>query len=141
MSPWRPSVRTYVRLCVGAEKYALLVENVLEVVARGPVTVLPGTPAEVLGVRGLRGQILPVINLGLLLGGPGVASQAHLVVAEVGARKAGLAVDEVNDVASLPEPTEETDSNLLQGGLLDGDDLVGVIDVRAVFDAVEQACL
>ncbi len=105
----------------------------------GTVTVLPGAPAEVLGLRGLRGQILPVIDLGLLLGNPGKASPTHLVVAEAGARRAGFAVDQVNDVASLPEPTEETDSKLLRGGLLDGDELVGVIDVPAIFDVLEQA--
>lgn len=139
MSAWRPPVRTYVRLRVAAEEYAIPVENVLEVAAMGTVTVLPGAPTQVLGVRGLRGQILPVIDLGLLLGNPGAARPTYLVVAEAGVRKAGFAVDEVNDVGSLPEPTEETDSNLLRGGLLDGDSLVGVIDVPAVFDALEQA--
>jgi purine-binding chemotaxis protein CheW len=114
------------------------VENVLEVAAIGKVTVVPGSPAEVLGVRSLRGQILPVIDLGVLLGRAG-AAPAHLLVAEAGARKAGFAVDEVSDVGSLPEPTEETESDLLRGGLLHGDDLVGVIDVTAVFDALERA--
>jgi purine-binding chemotaxis protein CheW len=132
-------VRTYVRLRVAAERYAVPVENVLEVAAMGAVTVLPGAPAEVLGLRSLRGQIIPVIDLGLLLGNPGPALPAHLVVAEAGARTAGFAIDEVTDVGSLPEPTEEADSDFLRGGLLDGDDLVGVIDVPAVFDALEQA--
>jgi chemotaxis signal transduction protein len=132
-------VPTYVRLRVAAEEYAIQVQNVLEVAGMGAVTALPGAPAEVLGVRGLRGQILPVINLGLLLGNPGAALPAHLVVAEAGGRRAGFAVDEVSDVASLPEPTEETDSSLLRGGLLDGDALIGVIDVPAVFDALQQA--
>jgi chemotaxis signal transduction protein len=93
----------------------------------------------VLGVRALRGQILPVIDLGLLLGNPGEASPAHLVVAEAGVRRAGFAVDGVNGVASLPEPSEETDSGLLRGGLIDGEALVGVIDVPAVFDALQEA--
>jgi len=114
------------------------VENVLEVAAIGKVTVLPGSPAEVLGVRSLRGQILPVIDLGVLLGSPGV-KPARLLVAEAGDRKAGFAVDEVCDVGRLPDPTEETDSGLLRGALLDGGDLVGVIDVPAVFDVLERA--
>jgi purine-binding chemotaxis protein CheW len=134
----RPPVRTYVRLRVASESYAMPVENVLEVAAIGKVTVVPGSPAEVLGVRSLRGQILPVIDLGMLLGSRG-AAPGQLLVAEAGDRKAGFAVDEVSDVGSLPEPTEETDSGLLRGGLLHGDDLVGVIDVTAVFDALERA--
>jgi chemotaxis signal transduction protein len=87
----------------------------------------------------LRGQILPVIDLGALLRNPGATLGTLLVVAEAGDRRAGFAVDEVNDVVNLPDPTEETDSGMLRGGLLQGDDLVGVIDVPAVFDALERA--
>jgi chemotaxis signal transduction protein len=115
------------------------VENVLEVVPMGTVTAVPGAPAEVLGVRGLRGLILPVVDLGALLRNPGTTPGGLLVVAEAGDRTAGFAVDEVNDVVQLPDPTEETDSGLLRGGLLRGNDLVGVIDVPAVFDALERA--
>jgi purine-binding chemotaxis protein CheW len=132
-------LRTYVRLRVASEVYAIPVENVLEVAAMGEVTALPGSPAEVLGVRSLRGHILPVIDLGLLLGSPGGAPPARLLVAEAGGRQAGFAIDEVSDVGGLPDPTEETDSSFLRGGLLDGDELVGVIDVPAVFDSLERA--
>jgi chemotaxis signal transduction protein len=132
-------VRTYVWLRVASEGYAMPVENVLEVVPMGTVTAVPGAPAEVLGVRGLRGLILPVVDLGALLRNPGTTPGGLLVVAEAGDRTAGFAVDEVNDVVQLPDPTEETDSGLLRGGLLRGNDLVGVIDVPAVFDALERA--
>jgi purine-binding chemotaxis protein CheW len=129
---------------VASEAYAIPVENVLEVAAMGEVTAVPGSPAEVLGVRSLRGHILPVIDLGLLLGSPGPASPGaappgRLLVAEAGGHQAGFAIDEVSDVGGLPEPSEETDSSFLRGGLLDRDELVGVIDVPAVFDSLELA--
>jgi chemotaxis signal transduction protein len=90
-------------------------------------------------VRNLRGQILPVIDLALLLESPAAAPPSRLLVAEAGGRKAGFAIDEVYDVGTLPDPTEETDSRFLQGALLDGGELVGVIDVPAVFESLERA--
>ena len=131
-------MRAYVRVRVGAESYAMPVESVLEVAVTGEVTPVPGSRAEVLGVRSLRGQLLPVIDLGALLGCRGGAPAARLVVAEAGHLRAGFAVDEISDVARLPDPAEEPDSRLLRGGLLDGDDLVGVIDVPALFEALER---
>ena len=136
-------MRTYVRMRVASEVYAMAVENVLEVAAMGELTPVPGSPAEVLGVRNLRGHILPVFDLGLLLASPGPASRGaappgRLLVAEAGGHQAGFAIDEVSDVGGLPEPTEETESSFLRGGLLDGDELVGVIDASAVFDSLER---
>jgi chemotaxis signal transduction protein len=110
----------HVRLRIGREAYALPVENVLEVAELGELAQLPGSPAEVLGVRNLRGQILPVI------------------VAEQGGRRAGFAIDEVSDVGDLAEPDEETDSEFLVGAALDGDELVGIVDVARLFDVLER---
>jgi chemotaxis signal transduction protein len=132
-------LHTYVRLRVASEVYAIPVEFVLEVAVMDEVTALPGSPVEILGIRSLRGHILPVIDLGLLLGCLSAAPPQRLLVAEAGGRKAGFAIDEVSDVGGLPDPTEETDSIFLRGGLLYGDELVGVIDVPAVFDSLERA--
>src|SRR5687767_11818247 len=52
-----------VRVRVGTEDYALPVENVLEVAELGALTPVPGSARTVLGVRNLRGQVIPVIDL------------------------------------------------------------------------------
>jgi hypothetical protein len=56
-----------------------------------------------------------------------------VIVAESGRLAAGLAIDEVDGVGDMAEPTEDTDSELLAGALLDEGDLVGLIDVPSVF--------
>ena len=88
----------YVRLRVASEAYAIPVEHVTQVAPIGEVTAVPGSSATMLGVRNLRGQILPVIDLALLLGIPRTAPPAHLLVAEAGGRQAGFAIDEVSEV-------------------------------------------
>jgi purine-binding chemotaxis protein CheW len=132
-------VNTHVSLRVGVELYAVPVEHVLEVAELGDVTPVPGAPPAVLGVWNLRGQILPVLDLGGLLGLARSIEPRRLVVVEAAGRRAGLAVDEVRDVAVLPGSTEETESELLAGATLTEDGLVGVVDVLRLFGVLERA--
>jgi purine-binding chemotaxis protein CheW len=122
-----------VRVSVGSEVYALPVEHVLEVAEFGDVTPMPGAPAEVLGLRKLRGQIVPVIDLGFVFGVGRSNEPRKLVVAESSGRRAGFAIDEVRDVGVLADSFEETDSNLLLGAALVDEQLVGVVDVPRLF--------
>jgi chemotaxis signal transduction protein len=123
---------------VGTEMYAMPVENVLEVAELGDLAVVPGARPEALGVRNLRGQILPVFDLAALFGVRRTDVPQRLLVAESDGRRAGFAIDEVSDVGELPEPAEETESDLLLGAALAGEDLVGVVDVRRLFAALER---
>lgn len=131
----------YVRLSVGAEVYAMPVENVLEVAELGQVTPVPGARPELLGIRNLRGRILPVADLAAVLKIARTAPPARLVVAEDAGRRAGFAVDEVRAIGELPDPDQDTESGLLAGAALSGGDLIGVIDVTRVFDVLERAGL
>lgn len=126
----------YVLTRTGTEHYAFPVEDVLEVAGLEDVTPMPGAPSGILGVRNLRGQVLPVVDLGLMLGvGGGRDTARRLVVVEQAGRQTGLAVDELEDVGSLPETRERPDSPFLTGAaVLDGV-LVGIVDVRAVLDS------
>lgn len=126
----------HVRVRVGGESYALPVENVLEVAELGEIAPVPGAAPSVLGVRNLRGQVLPVFDLARIFGIPREGTSARLLVAEDGPRRAGFAIDEVTDVGDLPDPDEEGESPFLRGAALVGDALVGVVDVPRLFDAV-----
>ena len=128
----------YVRIRVAAEAYAVPVGHVLEVAELGTVTAVPGAPALILGLRSLRGQLLPVIDLAAMLGLTRSAPPARLLVVEAAGQRAGFAVDEVTEVGEIPEPAEETRSSLLAGATLTGGELIGVLDVPRVFGALGQ---
>jgi purine-binding chemotaxis protein CheW len=128
--------RLHVRVRVADEHYALPVADVLEVAELGDVTPVPGAGAAVLGVRNLRGQVLPVVDLATVFELPASAPE-RIVIAERGGLRAGLAVDAVDGVEQLPEASEEVDSRHLVGAALAGGALVGVIDVESVLDGVE----
>jgi purine-binding chemotaxis protein CheW len=129
-------VSSYVRLRVSAETYAIPVENVIEVADLGPVTPVPGARPELLGIRNMRGQILPVVHLARLLGIGRNAPPGRLLVAEAAGHRAGLAVDEVSGICELGDPADETDSDLLAGAALSEGDLIGIIDVPRLFDVL-----
>ena len=124
----------HVRVRVGEEQYALPVESVREIAELGDVTPVPGAPAEVLGVRNLRGAVIPVLDLATLLGLHSDAIPERVVIAERRSRVAGLAVDEVLDVGSLPPLTEETESDRVSGAALVDGSLVGVVDLSPILD-------
>jgi purine-binding chemotaxis protein CheW len=128
-------VTTYVRVRLGVETYALPVSHVKEVAGLGALTPVPGAAAEVLGVCNLRGTILAVYDLGAALG-VAAKPRSRLVVAEAGGVQAGFAVDTIEDVADLPVPSEQLESGLMVGSAIVDGDLVGFIDVDALFDAL-----
>ena len=130
-------MNVYVRLRVSSEAFAMPVKHVLEVAELGVVAPVPRTRPEMLGVRNVRGLILPVVDLALLLGIPGTAPPDRLLVAEDGVRRAGFAIEQVSGVGELGDPTEETVSDLLAGAIFAEGDLIGVIDVPRIFDVLQ----
>ena len=129
----------YVRLRIDPEAFAIPVGYVLEVAELGEVAAVPRARPELLGVWNIRGQILPVIDLALLLGISRTTVPGRLIVAEDGARRAGFAVEQVSGVGELGDPTEETMSDLLAGAMVADDGLIGVIDMPRVFDSLQNA--
>ena len=128
----------HVRLRVGRETYALPVEHVLEVAELGEVTPVPGAQRAILGVRNLRGQILPIVDLATVFGIESSGRPERVVVAESDGLRAGFAIDEVSDIEQLPDAVDETESDLLVGAALTNDELVGVVDVQRLFRSLEQ---
>lgn len=96
---------------VGEQHYGLPIENVREVERVTRVTPVPGSPRFVRGLVNLRGEILPLLDMRLLLGAEaeGMPSSPRLIVAQAGRQEPPLAlmVEELNGLAPLGEETEE----------------------------------
>lgn len=129
----------HIRVIAAAEDYAIPVDQVLEVSEFGDVAPVPGAPPEVTGVRNLRGQVIPVIDLATVLGLSDDADRQRIVITEESGRRGGLAVTEIVDVSELPEAAEKAESHFLEGAVLLDGALVGVLDVSAVLDALSGA--
>lgn len=103
----RASERTtrWLRMRCDEQQYALELLKIQEVVLPGALLPLRGAPVHMLGVMNLRGQIVPVIDLGLYLQRGAIVPDAstRIVVVEENGEVLGLRVSAVEDVANLAE--------------------------------------
>lgn len=97
-------MRNVIIVTIGKARHAVELRWVREVVSLGFVTNVPTAPAALGGVCNLHGAILPVLDVGVLLGGeaglPARQGDGALVV-EVDGLVCALRVDQVDHVASL----------------------------------------
>lgn len=95
----------WLRLRCGRQTYALELLKVQEVVLPVPLLALRGTGQAMLGIMNLRGQVVPVMDLGLHLGAAAAEddAQTRIVVLEENGETLGLRVSAVEDVANLTD--------------------------------------
>ena len=93
---------------------ALPLEHVIETLRPLAVHRVAGAPPSVLGLSIVRGAAVPVVDLGGLLGGSGLAALARFVTVRAGARTAALAVEAVLGVRALDASLVERLPPLLQ---------------------------
>ena len=95
----------WLRLRCGTQAYALELLKVQEVVLPVPLLPLRGTAPAMLGIMNLRGQVVPVMDLGIHLGAVTAEddAQTRIVVLEENGETLGLRVSAVEDVANLTD--------------------------------------
>ncbi|MCX7604817.1 MAG: chemotaxis protein CheW [Bryobacteraceae bacterium] len=92
---------------VGGAHYGLPIEHVREVERVARLTPVPGAPRFVRGLVNLRGEILPLLDMRLLLGAGGgeLPASPRLIVAQADRQEPPLAlmVEELNGLAPVEE--------------------------------------
>jgi purine-binding chemotaxis protein CheW len=69
-----------------------------------PIVAIDGTPEAVLGAAVIRGEAIPVVDAGRLLGGSALSTVYRFVTVRTGTRTIALAVDAVIGVLRIPFP-------------------------------------
>jgi purine-binding chemotaxis protein CheW len=102
--------RSWLIFHLAGQAYAVPLAQVSEVIRDGEVTPVPGAAPDLLGIRHLRGRIVPVLDgrlrLGLELDAPVDASMARIVVLCLREHLVGLRVDAVGDLLEVAEPAQ-----------------------------------
>jgi len=95
----------YLTFALGDEDYGLEILKVREIVAMMDVTSVPRTPDFIKGVINLRGRVIPVFDLRLKFGMPGVEATDHtcIIVVSLDDVETGVIVDRVLEVLDIPE--------------------------------------
>ncbi len=99
-------LRNVIVFTIAGVRYAVELRWVREVVSLGFVTAVPTAPAALAGVCNLHGTILPVLDVGVLLGGvagPPARQGDGALVLEAEDLICAMRVDQVDHVASLHE--------------------------------------
>lgn len=146
-----PSAATeIVGVRVGTSELGIRVDGIREVLRPPPITRVPFMPPSLRGVTSLRGELLPVVDLGVCLGASPVAPPGRLLVVtdpRTGAA-VGLLVDTISALGVLPHgaaepPPEETAAALparvLEGVAEFGGGVLGVLNLQRVLDAARSA--
>lgn len=140
----------HVLLCrIDDVRYALRLQDVVEVVRAAAVVPIPGAPPVVLGLLDLRGEPVPVLDARRRFGHPmrALHPDEHFVVARAGDRPVALRVDRADTLGTLDEAALEDPRRHVVGARhVDGvvaldDGLVLLHDVRTFLAATEADAL
>ncbi len=103
---------------MGGEEYAVMVDDVKEVLKLRDLTMVPNAPDYVLGVTSLRGTMLPVLDLCKRLGIRRSPSdeKSRILVVSPDEEDAGLMVDRVSGVLRvMPDAIKPVPENIEHG--------------------------
>ena len=145
----------YLTFMIGKEEFGVGVMKVREIMGIQDITAVPQTPAYLKGVINLRGKVIPVIDLRLKFGLPGLeyTQRTCIIVVQVkGASTSllmGTVVDEVSEVLTLAaadiEDTPDFGSNVDTSYILGMAKTKGkvkiLLDINAVLTDREIRCL
>ena len=133
--------RQLVVFTLGAEQYALPIEQVHEIIRYDEPRSVASPIAWVRGVISLRGRIVPVYDLASRLGlASAISESTKIVIVESGDETVGVIVDEVEEVLTVEEADFEevpgADSELIESIAKLGDRLVVLLKPSTIFVGV-----
>jgi purine-binding chemotaxis protein CheW len=133
---------------LAGERYAFPLTAVREISRVRPITPLPGLPPSVLGAAGLRGEVVPVLDLRRLLALPEAppSEASRLLIVHHEGITAALLTDQVEDIAALPReamsPPPASAAGeppaFLQGVVHEGTQATRLLDLPRLLEAVRH---
>ncbi len=135
--------RQLVVFTLGAEQYALPIEQVHEIIRYDEPRSVASRVEWVRGVISLRGRIVPVYDLAARLGITSeLTDQTKIVIVEAGNETAGVIVDDVEEVLTVEDAQFEevpgADTALIESIAKIGDRLVVLLKPTAVFSTTPE---
>ena len=115
--------KTLRALCfsLGGEDYCIEVKEAREVVRLGEVTNVPNTPAFLVGVMNLRGEIIPIVDIRYFFGLKEMEEMgdARVIVVDTGDFSVGILVDAINETIQIDESDIQPPLSTIKGEMLE----------------------
>lgn len=102
---------------IGEEEYGIHITKIQEINRLDEITHLPKSPHFVEGITNLRGNVIPVLNVRKLFSLPEKESddRTRIIIVDIGGRKTGLCVDQVDEVLRLSKNNIEPAPAIISG--------------------------
>jgi purine-binding chemotaxis protein CheW len=119
---------------VGADTYAIALDEVREVLPAPVVTTVPTAPPSVMGVFNLRGEVVALLDTGTLLGVGLATDLAAVVVVDAAGGIAGLSATASTSSVELGERVGDSRAPGTRGRFRVADSIATLLDLTAVLD-------
>ena len=105
--------------CLGGENYCIDINHAKEVVRLPEITRVPNTPAFIVGIINLRGEVLSVLDIHYFFGleKKGKPQDARLIVTDVVGDSLGIMVDRIKDAIDIDQLSIQPPLAILKGNL------------------------
>ncbi|MCW8859728.1 MAG: chemotaxis protein CheW [Deltaproteobacteria bacterium] len=99
----------YLTFHLAGEDYGIEIQFVIEIIGIQAITEVPDMPTFIRGVINLRGKVIPVMDVRARFGLEDRAydDRTCIIVVNIDGTEVGLVVDEVSEVADIPEVNVE----------------------------------
>jgi len=134
----------FISLVAGQQSFCIELNRIREIRRWEPVTMLPHSPAFVLGVVNLRGAVIPIIDLAGKLGFPPLQPTKRnvIIITNFGDQVIGLLVESVSEILTVklsevkeaPRVKEDMSNSAIRGVISIEDDMIRVIDLDALMN-------
>ena len=146
----RLDLRRHLVFSINDEKFAVNLDNLVEIDNMPTWTGIPGLPNSVRGLINLRGEIVSLLELRAILGlpHPEIPKKGKIFVATTSDRQAvsAFAVDDIEGIVgfdpakmtAIPDLTAAKATRNITATVEDGDRLIRILDVGGVLTEIEQ---
>jgi purine-binding chemotaxis protein CheW len=132
----------FVLMCARGQWYAADAHKVQRVVAKGPITPVPGHPRHILGVTLVNDILVPVIDLPGLTGAVGAPSTTEitprLVVLGEQDDCVGVIAEEAQGIEELPRSMDGSAKGVVAGEKFWNDRQIAYLDVKGLIAIVNE---
>ena len=132
----------FVTLIAGGQNFCIEITQIREIRRWSPVTILPHSPAHVLGVINLRGAVIPIIDLAAKLGFERIApTERHvIIITSIDETIVGLLVESVSEILGVrsdmvretPRGPDDATTRAILGVIPIGDDMTKIINLATL---------
>ncbi len=138
----------YLTFHLAGEDYGIEIRFVIEIIGIQSITEVPDMPSFIRGVINLRGKVIPVMDVRARFNieDREYDDRTCIIVVNIDGTEVGLVVDEVSEVADIPETNVEpppktsknTENNYIQGMGKINNDVKILLDVQKLLFSGEM---